>query len=98
MLDASTEIYGVNAEPSLPLEFGRRDPEFSALLDSHDDMRVQLLGSFSVQLVAAIANTDHRHRRFTRRLKSGMADNHRIKMPCLAHVVINHLANPPVPI
>ena len=27
-----------------------------------------------------------------------MADNHRIKMPCLAHIVINPLANLPGPI
>src|SRR5438552_4028806 len=93
MLSAGTEVDRVNSEPRLSFQFGSRNPEFPALLDSPDDPRMQFLRVCFVRVRSAIANTDRRHWRIACHLEFGMAYDHRVKMPCLAHIIIDPLAD-----
>jgi hypothetical protein len=63
VLNAGSKVHGIDAEPGLALEFGRRYPEFSAPLDSLDYRGVQLLRIVFAQGGGAKADADGRHGR-----------------------------------
>src|ERR1700682_3742650 len=91
MLRPCAKVYWINAEPRLPLQFRRPNPEFPALFDPPRYLGMQLLGLSFFQVCAPISNADCRHRRLTRRLELRMSRHHGIKVFCLAHIVVNPL-------
>src|SRR5262249_16446307 len=54
---------------------------------------MQFLGLYFVRVRSAIANTDRRHWRIACRLEFGMAYDHSVKMPRLAHIIIDPLSD-----
>jgi hypothetical protein len=54
---------------------------------------MQFLRFCFVRVRSTTTNTDRRHRRVAGRLELGMAHDQRMKMPCLADIVVNPLAD-----
>ena len=93
VLSAGSKVHGIDAEPSLALEFCRRNPEFAAPLDSLDHGGVQLLRIVFAQGGGAKADADGGHGWPAGGFEVRMLRNERIKMRRLADVVVDPVAN-----
>src|SRR5947208_184599 len=64
VLGTGAEVYGIDSEIRTSLQFGSGNPEAAAFLDALGHLGVQILCVRLAETVAAIANTNGRHKGF----------------------------------